>query len=646
MSALPDTVTFEPDGIPPELKERRQWVGWRWRQARDEWTKQPINPHTGTLASHADADTWGSFDDAITAVARYHIDGVGYVFAADDPYAGIDLDKCLEPATGVIDEWAADIIDAANSYSEVSPSGTGVKIIVRGELPNGRGRKKPEIEMYDRLRFFTITGQRIDNGVATIADRGDFVTRLYKKHFPDREPAKVTTLPIAQSLTLDDQEVIDRARHARNGAKFNQLFAGSVDGHGSQSEADAALCSMIAFWTGPDHDRIDRIFRQSALYRDKWEREDYRLSTITLACDRVEFYEPSPEDGARIVFDRVFGTDTTDVSDTDSEFPYVVDLADGLKEPRKPDTWIVAGILREQAVQIIVGPPKTYKSFFAQELSIAVGTGTPMFGEFPTGVPRRVLYIQEESARQHLWTRYEGILIGRGMHPESVRGQVFAITNQGVRLDDEKSLLKLIEQGVKALKPDLVIFDPLREMHWQDENKAEVMMPILQTFKELRNRYNLSVAIIHHNNKNPLYTSPGDSIRGSSAIWGAMDGGVFVSTTEQERVMKVQFDLKEGGQVAPFLYSIKDGDSGIQFNVMDIEQAGKQAFNRMEIVGWSREEGGWFSIDAALEHFPRSDKIIRDAVRDLVKTGHLQQRVGAYGKKEYAHLEADNEPTF
>lgn len=641
MSAMPRTVPLDINSIPAELTRWPHWVCWRWKQARKEWTKVPINPATGQLASHADPDTWGTFEDAVNAADTHH--GIGYVFAADDPFAGVDLDDCVT-ADGVIADWAAQIIGAADTYAEISPSGSGVKLIVKAELP-GPGRKEPEIEMYDRLRFFTITGKKLPDVPGRINHRGQFIEDAYQRYFPERK-AKVTLIRPAPTSTMDERTVIDRASSAKNGGKFRALFDGNTAGYGSQSEADLALCSMIAFWTGPDHDRIDRVFRQSGLCRPKWDRDDYRESTLTIACDRAEFWEPGSDNDPTIIFDRV--ADDREEAQSLPEYPYIIQVADGLKEPRQPDRWLVEGILRDESIQLIVGPPKTYKSFFAQELSIAVGTGSPMFSEFPTIEPRRVLYVQEESARSHLWARYEGILRGRGMHPEVLRDQVWAITNQGIRLDQDDSLERLLREGVEAVQPHLVIFDPLREMHWQDENKAEAMLPILRTFKMLRDRYKISVAIIHHNNKNPLYTSPADSIRGTSAIWAAMDGAVFVSTTEEDKVMKVQFTLKEGGQTPPFLYSIKDDEDAIRFSVVHTDGAAPKArFDRMDIVRWARERGDWWPIEAAIEEFQIRDNTIRQQVRGLVASGHIKEKTQARNRKLYAHLEADDdEPTF
>src|SRR5438445_564404 len=121
------------ESIPDELKARDQWLNWR-RAARDgKPTKIPYASKTGVNASVTDPSTWATFEEALAACPNY--DGAGYVLTPDDPYTGVDLDRCLDPATGKLDPWARSIVDQLHSYTEVSPSGEGVRIFVRGSLP-------------------------------------------------------------------------------------------------------------------------------------------------------------------------------------------------------------------------------------------------------------------------------------------------------------------------------------------------------------------------------------------------------------------------------------------------------------------------------------------------------------------------------
>ena len=147
--------------IPAVLQETAQWVCWRVEDRDGHPTKVPLDPVTGQYASVAEPVTWHALE---TALAQYHrdadVDGIGFVFTADDPYVGVDLDDCRDPETGAVEDWAAEIIQRLASYTEVSPSGTGVHIITRGTAP-AKGNRRGNLEMYDRDRYFTVTGDRV-----------------------------------------------------------------------------------------------------------------------------------------------------------------------------------------------------------------------------------------------------------------------------------------------------------------------------------------------------------------------------------------------------------------------------------------------------------------------------------------------------
>lgn len=166
--------------IPETLKGMRQWVVWRGVARGGKLTKVPVNPHTGRNASSTDPHTWGSHVEARRAVGR--ATGLGFVFSADDLLAGIDLDGCRDPHTGAIEPWARGIIDRLDSFTEISPSGRGVHVIVRADKPEGRCRID-HIEMYDRGRFFCVTGEHVEGTPEHVEDRQAEVSELFADVF-------------------------------------------------------------------------------------------------------------------------------------------------------------------------------------------------------------------------------------------------------------------------------------------------------------------------------------------------------------------------------------------------------------------------------------------------------------------------------
>jgi putative DNA primase/helicase len=147
------------ENIPDELKVRPQWVVWK--AVGEKPDKIPYSPESGRRASSTDLLTWSTFENACEALGAGEYSGLGFVFSSGDPYAGIDLDGCVDAQTGEVAVWAFEIIKYFDSYTELSATGTGVHIIVRGDVPS---RRKDEIEMYSSKRFFTMTGHVLGAG--------------------------------------------------------------------------------------------------------------------------------------------------------------------------------------------------------------------------------------------------------------------------------------------------------------------------------------------------------------------------------------------------------------------------------------------------------------------------------------------------
>src|SRR5215208_5472644 len=276
------------------VRDLRQWLCWRSEEREGKPTKIPYSPITGGRASSTTPETWAGYEEAVRACKEEGYTGVGFVFTPEDDLCGVDLDGCLDPLTEEIEPWAWTIIEELDSYTEVSPSGKGVHILVRAKLPEGRNRKG-RFEAYDRSRYFTVTGKHLAGTPQTIERRQEELGVVVQRVFGE-ESADGHTKPVAGAEpvnnSLPDNEVIEKALTASNGERFSRLWGGDTSGYGSHSEADLALCGMLAFWTGEDATRIDSLFRQSGLYRKKWDRNDYRNRTITEALSgKTEFYE-------------------------------------------------------------------------------------------------------------------------------------------------------------------------------------------------------------------------------------------------------------------------------------------------------------------------------------------------------------------
>jgi primase-polymerase (primpol)-like protein len=304
----PHALHFDAENIPPELRWLRQFGVWRFEEFTDDetgeiwWDKIPINACTGRRASSTNPATWCDFDRAVRAYQTGSFDGVAFFLRSGGGLVGIDLDKCRDAATGVIEQWARSIVNRLDTYTELSPSGRGLRLFLFGKLPP-RDRREGRFECYSCGRFLSLTGWRIHP--ATVEHRQAELFKIHTEIFAARvarrnaAPAALSSAPPPHNLS--DLDIIEKAGAARNGDKFRALYrGGDISGHRSHSEADLALCGMLAFYCGRDPSRIDELFRGSALFRGKWNRADYRDRTISRALEgRTEFYQPRREIGRR-----------------------------------------------------------------------------------------------------------------------------------------------------------------------------------------------------------------------------------------------------------------------------------------------------------------------------------------------------------
>lgn len=288
---FPSLISCCPDGIPDELRLSRQWVVWRNdppRKPGDKPIKVLYNPHTGGQARTHDADgksyentasdTWGSFDDAVEAFKSNAWNGIGFVFTQSDPYIGGDIDGCRNPDTGAITEEAHQLIRLANTYTEISQSGTGVKFIGRGSKI-GTKCKKGGVEMYETARYFALTGQHLEGTPVTLEDSQEGFAELYRRWFPEHErpkPIEYDRAIIHSNGRLSDADILEKLERAANASTFQEYFGGSFGGKPSKSEAVQALLWQFCFYTNSNYgggaSQIESLFRQSALCTTDYDR--------------------------------------------------------------------------------------------------------------------------------------------------------------------------------------------------------------------------------------------------------------------------------------------------------------------------------------------------------------------------------------
>ena len=264
------------ESIPEELRAINNWLVWRLKERNGKMVKMPYCARGGPGKTN-DPSTWSSFAEAYAVLQKGLCSGVGFVFEGT-PYAGVDLDHVIE--NGVVHLEAQRIVDELASYAELSQSGTGFHIIVKGHCPGTRRKSikgsSIDVEVYGdgSPRYFAMTG----NGGGAIREAQKELEAVYNRFMvpPPKEDA-----------------LIKKMKKAKNGEDASRLWSGDISAYGGdESRADMALCNMLAFWTKKDAVRMDELFRQSGLYREKWDerrgQHTYGEKTIQEAIDKCD----------------------------------------------------------------------------------------------------------------------------------------------------------------------------------------------------------------------------------------------------------------------------------------------------------------------------------------------------------------------
>lgn len=264
---------------PELLKSQPQWVLWKYEHipGKDKRKKPPFQTN-GKGAAVDEPRTWCNYRQAVAALETHDTyEGLG--FTLNGGIVVIDLDNCLKEIDGVrrITRRARQVFDLAQSYTEVSPSGKGLHIFLRGQLPeeNGHpvlGMKSDKGEMYAAKRYISVTGERVGEQREIRADQ-DAIHRIYALLKPPRQQPlhEPETIRRYQPITQDDQALLRKASAARNGDKFSSLYAGNILGYRSKSEAQLALIAMLVYWTNADEGQVERIFKASDMYKQDEE---------------------------------------------------------------------------------------------------------------------------------------------------------------------------------------------------------------------------------------------------------------------------------------------------------------------------------------------------------------------------------------
>jgi len=511
----PLRVNITRDAIPEEMRAAPRWAAATLRWETDRATgerklekdiKQAKMMDLGARSN--DPSTYSTFEQAWEVYVAGQCDVL--MFALGDGWAGVDFDHVRDTRGGTVDDWALREVQVLNSYTEDSSSGTGVHVVVHGTLPCDTGCKGAQIEVYDHGRWLGITSQRLPGTPATVEVRTVQLGYLVSSYFPKKVAHKERPRPMfARRQLPDDRKLLDMARRAKDDGRFAHLFDdGMVNGYQSDSEATAALVFKLAFWTRGDAERMDRLFRQSALMRDKWDaargESTWGQLEIAHALDEVtEVYEPPM---------------TTTTARTRTAIPFLTDLE---AEELEPVQGILSNILYEETIAFIYGRSKRWKSFIALSWALSIATGLAWLSSHEVHQPGYVVYVVAEGARGtgkriRAWKKQHKVTGETQLRLVPVAIHLL----EPARVDD---LCQVIGDRLGGTAPVLIVVDTLaRSMAGGSENDTEDAERLVASADQIRRTFACCVLFVHHTGYDQTH------MRGNTVFYNDADTVIHV----------------------------------------------------------------------------------------------------------------------
>ena len=526
---------------PQCLRIRPQWLVWRNEEVKGRRTKVPYDANTGRKASSTAPLTWATFEMAVACYAKStDYDGVGFVFTPDDPFCGIDLDDCLGEDRSLA-PWARDVLARFPTYTEISPSGKGLKVYLRGRKPDfaGCSVKKidlnggpGELELYDHGRYFTVTGELWPGSATDVVDCQTALDALCQRLW-GQVPRPPTQAPAKEQCAAQLQapsQVHGDDRVARCLATMLNLDI--TDKSDGSFRLFAAACRCV------EHDLTDdealvclRAYAALKPFARKWSPQDL--------LKRLRDAERKTERGAAVA---------EGVSLIRPAYKTVGELLVGYPELRRP---IIHGLLREGETMNVIAPSKTGKSWLVTDLALAVASGRPWLGTYQTS-QGKVLILDNELHGETSANRIPKVANARLIPLAGIASQVF-VENMRGRLVD----LFQLESYFDAIGPGtftLVILDAFYRFvpKGTDENDNGTVAQLYNHIDRYAQRLGCSFVLIHHTSKG---SQSGKAITDVGAGAGsqsrATDTHLILRPHQEDRVVVLDAAVRSWQPVAP-----------------------------------------------------------------------------------------------
>lgn len=555
-----------------ELASLKQWVAHTSE-------KIPINPETGRRASSTNPETWGRLSEAFAIMKIQGLPGVGFVFSEDDPYVGIDLDNAIDI---YIDEncvehhrlrdWASDIVQRLNSYTEVSPGGMGLHIWVKGELPRQGLQSLGEdggVEIYQSRRYFTVTGRHLPGTPEAIKERGAELQEVLEDYFDVYEEPLDDDQVKADPDFDDDIEVWleDALSYIDPNCGYAMWIRVGMAIH------SAMPVRGVDYWDKWSR-KSDAKYPGTETIRKKWasfEGSGVGVGSIVhharqagwAGPDRMASMPDSFQHGWDVFLDSKEDDDA--LGDSEAGKGLEVEIFEAVqmyRDKTEPEPYLIEpGVLSPGDMALIFGPPKSMKTFACLDMFRQFAMGKEWLGLRPgpgaDGEPRKLktLIAQFEVRADRMRERLQLATLSED-ELEAMEGNLYITERFTPRLTPSyiEKFSKIVLENITDL--DVLVIDPMANIFPGDnENDNAQMSAFIRQLKYLRNEISPSVAIVlvHHANKmrkEDRRADPFNSLRGASALRGAYDAGMMLDKDHDDATkVHMWFELRNGDPI-------------------------------------------------------------------------------------------------
>lgn len=544
--------------LPSSLKRDGLFCCWRYEKNPDNPDKPkkvPYSPIGGHRASSTNEKDFASFAGAEAVQSKY--DGLGVGIFGD--LAAIDIDHCIDKG-GSYNQLARDIVfwfeaRIPPAYIETSPSGTGIRILFRApgfqydKQKYYINNQKIGLEVYvagATNKYVTVTGNaqvKCDE----LPDCTEELEMILEHHMRrDSNSQASAAVPPSTSVIPGDTELLEKISVSKQGQQFDRLWTGDTSGHGGDdSAADLALCNMLAFWTGKDAIRMDTLFRQSGLMREKWDKMHGAMTYGAMTIEKaiVDCRDAYTGEVPKATAAEDFAHPALSI-----QVPTLVKASD---IPYADPRWLIKPYFQRGKGTMIQADGGTGKTALMCAFAAHVSTGRP-FLDIQVESPGDVLILSVEDDLP--------ILRGRIEANSGDLDKCHFITNAaGLTFNSPQ-----VEQAVKEVNAKLLIFDPFQAFIGAKVNmdKSNQTRPELAMLFEMADRNDCAVAIIAHTGKDAIGKSAVNRSLGSVDIGAAMRSIIHVVENPENPDERVGIHVKCSNAIKGRSFSYEIGDRG------------------------------------------------------------------------------------